>query len=196
MSVTEVDQFATYFKEYMEETKTLLDMVEKEGCKDAVTALFQAWQRDATVFVMGNGGSATNAMHFANCLSQGTYTPGKKPLRAQALVDNLCTVTAVSNDFGYDQAFAKQLEMCMRPGDLVVGMSCSGNSPNVVNAFEYARTHGIFTIGFLGFSGGKMRSLSDCVIYIDNHNYGQVETIHMSVGHLISQRLKEAIAQR
>jgi len=196
MSVTEVDKFETFFKDYMNETKSLLDLVEPASVQSAITALFQAWQRDATVFVMGNGGSATNALHFANCLSQGTWIPGKKPMRAQALVDNLCTVTAVSNDYGYDQAFAKQLEMCMRPGDLVVGISCSGNSPNVVNAFEYARVHGIFTLGFIGFAGGKMLALSDCAIYIENHNYGQLETVHLSIGHLISQRLKQLIAQR
>lgn len=194
MSVTEVGKFAAFFKAYVEETRSLLDQIVEKDVEEATKALFHGWQRDATAFCMGNGGSATNALHFANCLSQGTYTPGKKPYRAQALVDNLCTVTAVSNDFGYDQAFAKQLEMAMRPGDIVVGMSCSGNSPNVVNAFQYARTHGIITIGFIGFSGGKMRELSDHIIYTDNYNYGQVETVQIAIGHLIAQHLKELIA--
>lgn len=179
----------------MQETRKLLDQIKEEEVYGAVGALYQCWQRDNTVFVVGNGGSATTALHFANCLSQGTYTKGKKPLKAQALVDNLCTITAVSNDFGYDQAFSKQLEMVMRPKDVVVGISCSGNSPNVVNAFSYAQANDVVTIGFLGFSGGKMRELSDHFIYVDDYNYGQVESVHLSIGHLISQHLKDLIAQ-
>jgi D-sedoheptulose 7-phosphate isomerase len=108
-------------------------------------------------------------------------------------VGNVASMTAIANDFNFDLVFTRQLETCFEPGDILVAISCSGNSPNVVSAAHYAKSAGGKVLSFLGFSGGKLREISDKVIFVDNYNYGQVETVHVSLGHLISQFLKERI---
>src|SRR4030088_2428684 len=124
------------------------------GCFDA---LWSAWEQDRTVFIIGNGGSASTASHMANDLTKQTHVPGRKPLRAHALTDSVEALTAIANDTGYENIFAAQLNTHARAGDLLIVISCSGNSPNVVKAIEVAKRLGVVTIAFGGLDGGRAR---------------------------------------
>jgi len=192
MSATE-SGFRDFYQEYMQETHDCLDMVSYDEMQTVCEVLWQAYRAGKRAWVIGNGGSAATAIHFACCLSQGTAVEGKKPFRSEALVSNIAFLTAVGNDHGYDKVFEYQLRNCMSEGDVVIAISCSGNSPNVVAAVDYANSWGGITVSFLGFSGGKLRETSHHVVHIDNFNYGQVETVHMSLAHLLSQHLKDRI---
>lgn len=193
MSATET-AFAPFFQHYMQETHDCLSRISAGEMAEAVDCLWQAYLAGSRVWVAGNGGSASTAIHFACCLTQGTMVDGKPPFRAEALVGNIANLTAIANDHGYEHVFAYQLRNCLSAGDVVIAVSCSGNSPNVVAAVEYANAMGAETISFLGFSGGRLKEISRHTVYLDNHNYGQVETVHLSLAHLISQYLKERIA--
>jgi D-sedoheptulose 7-phosphate isomerase len=192
MSVTNTE-FKAFYRAYMQETHDLLDIVREHEIEAAVDMLWAAYKNNKHVYVAGNGGSAATAIHFSCCLSTGLMVPGKRGIKSEALVGNIASMTALANDFNYDLIFTRQLENALDPGDVFVAISCSGNSPNVVSAAEYAKAAGGQVLSFLGFSGGKLRDLSDAVIYVENHNYGQVETIHVSLGHLIAQFLKQRI---
>src|SRR5205085_4359406 len=124
--------------------------------------------RQATVFVIGNGGSAANASHFAQDLAKGTChdMQQERRIRALSLTDNIAFISALGNDEGYDQIFVQQLRTFCRPGDLLIAISGSGNSPNVLRAVEYAHEQGMKTIGVTGFSGGKLRDLADECVHV------------------------------
>ncbi len=145
--------------------------------------LYRAYLNDKQVFVMGNGGSAATASHFASDLSKGTVVPGRKRFRAICLNDNLPVLTAIANDIGYDMVFAEQMRNLLRPGDVVVVVTGSGNSPNVIEALRYARKSSAATVGFLGFDGGKAKALVDAYIHVECYDYGLVEDIHYALGH-------------
>ncbi len=194
MSATN-DSFADFCAAYMKEAHRCLDLISSQDLDDVVVSLWKAYERRSRVWVAGNGGSATTAVHMACCLSQGTMVEGKSPLRAEALVSNISFLTAVANDHGYDHVFEYQLCNCLSPGDIFIAISCSGNSPNVVLAAEYAKQGGAHTIGLLGFGGGKLLEICHQSIYIENYNYGHVESAHLFISHLISQYLKHRIAE-
>ncbi len=194
MSAT-LKTFRDFYGSFMKEAHECIDLVRESEVEAVVDALWEAYRQDSRVWIAGNGGSASTAIHLGCCFGHGTMVAGKRPLRAESLCGNISTLTAIGNDFSYDQVFVQQLQVCMSPGDVFIAISCSGNSPNVVAAAEYARASGARVISFLGFSGGKLKELSHHSIYIDNYNYGQVETIHVSLGHLITQYLKQRIAE-
>lgn len=195
MSVTDLS-FANFYATYLEDARRCLDLISCDEVERVVESLWKTYVARNRIWIAGNGGSATTAIHMACCLSQGTMIAGKAPLRAEALVSNISFLTAVANDHGYEHVFEYQLMNCMSADDLFIAISCSGNSPNVVAAAEYARKNGGHVIGLLGFSGGKLRELAHESIYIDNYDYGQVETVHLFVSHLISQYLKKRMAQQ
>jgi D-sedoheptulose 7-phosphate isomerase len=143
---------------------------------------------------MGNGGSAATASHFACDLSKGTLMPGRPRFRVIALTDNMALFSAYANDYGYDSVFAQQLASIMRPGDVVVGISGSGNSPNVISAIELANKMQATTIGLTGFEGGKLSSLVDICVLVPNHCMEQIEDIHLMLEHTICTCLRKAIA--
>ena len=122
-----------------------------------VELLIDARDRGATIFFLGNGGSAATASHFANDMGVCASVEGKKPFRAISIVSNMAYVTCLGNDFGYENIFVGQLRNLMRPGDIVVGISASGNSPNAVKALEYANEHGATSVAIVGFYGGVMK---------------------------------------
>lgn len=161
---------------------------------DQLTACFyvlwDAWMEDRTVFIIGNGGSASNASHMANDLSKQAQVIGRKPLRSMALTDSVEMLTAFANDLGYEHVFASQLKTHARPGDLLILISCSGNSPNLVRAMEVAEQIGLKTIAFGGVSGGRTRELSDHYVHVPSHDYGHVETAHLLFGHLLTELLR------
>jgi D-sedoheptulose 7-phosphate isomerase len=143
------------------------------------------------VFIFGNGGSATTASHFVTDLSKGTIADGKAKIKALALTDNVSLITAWANDTAYDKIFAEQLENMVEPEDIVIGISSSGNSPNVLNGIELAKSKGAITIGFSGFRGGKLAELSDISIIVPCDNTQQIEDIHLLLSHIIFTCLRE-----
>ena len=160
-----------------------------------VKILEEVRERDAQIFFMGNGGSATTASHFANDLAIGTHSWGK-PFRAISLTDNQAIVTAISNDDGYENIFVIQLQALMKKGDVVVAISASGNSKNLVNALEYANSSGVTTVGITSFDGGQLRKIAKLGVHVpaNKGEYGPAEDAHMVLNHLIGAYLTRLVA--
>lgn len=188
---------ATHFaSSYLARIRQLLDRVDLREVDRAIALLEQARTRGATIFIIGNGGSASTASHFATDLSFGVRKQGGPAYRALSLTDNAALITAAANDLGYDTVFVEQLKSLMVAGDLVVAISASGNSPNVVRAVEYARSHGAETIGFTGFDGGRLRQIVTRAVHVDAPvgEYGPVEDLHLILEHLMTAFLRQAHA--
>jgi len=141
--------------------------------------------------VLGNGGSAATASHIATDWCKTAQRNGKRLLRCMSLTDNVAFMSAIANDLGYDEVFSRQLESYLRRGDVVVLISGSGNSPNVVNAARFAKKKGAVTIAMTGFSGGKLRRLADVCLHIDSDQYGVIEDLHMAAGSILAFYLKQ-----
>jgi len=178
---------------YVEEIKDTLDRLPWEAIQEVIGVLQEARLNDRQVFVMGNGGSAATASHFACDLGKGTLMPGRPRFRVIALTDNMPLFSALANDFGYDRVFVEQLASLVHPGDVVIGISGSGNSANVLNAIFFARQVGASTIGLTGFDGGRLKDLVDVCILVPNHCIEQVEDLHLLLEHLIATQLRQAI---
>ena len=166
-----------------------LDM---EKLERALQLLAGARDQGRKVFVLGNGGSAATAIHMVCDLGKGTIRTGERRLRVISLADNMAVMTAWANDASYEMIFCEQLANLLDPGDVVIALSASGNSPNVVRAVEYANQHGAATIGFLGFGGGKLKQMVQLDITVSCRDYGVVEDLHLSLNHILSQCLKKS----
>jgi D-sedoheptulose 7-phosphate isomerase len=163
---------------------------------DAVTdALWDAYQGDRTLFVFGNGGSAALASHSACDFGKGTISNGNHRFRVLSLTDNVPLMTAWANDQRYEDIFAEQLNPFIRPRDVALAISGSGNSPNVLNGLQFARDSGAQTIGLTGFLGGKMRLLCDLCIVIPSDSMQQIEDLHVAVTHSIFTALRGRIQE-
>ncbi|MGP4014921.1 SIS domain-containing protein [Saccharopolyspora sp. 5N708] len=167
-----------------------LDMDEVRGAADRLAA---AWARGATVFVVGNGGSAATASHMTCDLAK-SATVGLSPgVRAVSLHD-AAAVTAWANDVAYEAVFAAQLATQARPGDLLVVISASGNSPNVLQALVTAKAHRVETLALLGFDGGSALALADHAIVVGSAHYGVVEDVHLAINHMVTEILGARLA--
>ncbi len=155
-----------------------------------IETLLDARGRGATIFFIGNGGSAATASHFANDLAFGT-NDYEQPFRAISLTDNVPVLTALGNDFGYEEIFVRQLRVLGKKGDVLVGISASGNSPNLLKAFDYALSAGIKTVAITAFDGGKMKTMADEGIHVptESKEYGPAEDAHMVLDHLVGAYL-------
>ncbi|MEX2174843.1 MAG: SIS domain-containing protein [Pirellulaceae bacterium] len=153
--------------------------------------LFQAWDGGRFVFIIGNGGSATTASHMAEDLGKSTLRPAdlrdesKKRLKVLSLTDNAGWLLAVGNDCGYDQIFVQQLMNYGSPGDLLIAISGSGNSPNILAAVDWANRHGLVTYGLTGYGGGKLKQMQQHGLHVDLADMGMVESIHLCVFHWV-----------
>ncbi len=183
-----------YARNYIEHLVGLLKSLDYKSIGSIIEILREARSRGNTVFFLGNGGSAAASAHFANDMTVTASPEGKPPLRAMCLASNSSVITCLANDFGYEHVFSRQLQNLMRPGDVVVGISASGNSPNAVNALEYARNNGAVSIALVGFDGGKMKEVADHCVHISTTKgeYGPVEDVHMVLDHLVSTFLAHA----
>jgi len=201
--MADVDFVDGYFQAMDEVNRTL----SREDVRRAVDLLFQTWEGDGTVYMMGNGGSASTATHFASDLAKYTSLPGKRRFRALSLGDNIPLVSALTNDSGFESIFIEQLRPCLKTGDLVVGLSVHGGSgageigpwsQNLVQALALAKERGARTIGFSGFGGGALKGLTDVCIVVpwDSEPLGTllVESYHVALHHLICGALKQRIA--
>jgi D-sedoheptulose 7-phosphate isomerase len=179
--------FARAYLEYLQE---VLRRIDPADIGRFIRTLLDARERAATIFFIGNGGSAATASHFSNDLSIGT-NEYDKPFRAISLTDNVPILTAIANDFGYEEIFVRQLRSLGKSGDVLVGISASGNSPNLVKAFEYARSAGISTVAITAFDGGRMKAIASQGIHVatDPKEYGPAEDAHLVLDHLVSAYL-------
>jgi len=187
----EPGEFADGYLSYLSEILAKLD---RGQIAKFIDALLDAQRRGATVFFLGNGGSAATASHFQNDLTRWR----ENPMRVVSLTDNVAVLTAIGNDYGYEQVFRMQLENLLLPGDLVVAISVSGNSPNVIHAMEYASSKGAITVGLTGFDGGRLATMVDVNVHVPTlpGEYGPAEDVHMILDHLIVSFLWEwGIAQ-
>lgn len=190
-----LDQFFTrdaaeFARRYMRYLGSVLNSIDPESIARFIETLLAARKSGATVFFVGNGGSAATASHFANDLAIGTNSY-EQPFRVVSLADNQAIITALANDFGYEEVFVRQLKVLGRKGDVVVAISASGNSPNLIRAFEYAKTAGIRTVALTAFDGGKMKQMADEVVHVPTapKEYGPAEDAHMVLDHLVSAYL-------
>lgn len=181
---------ATFANSYLNYLAEVLKGIDVQEIGRFVATLLDARERGATVFFVGNGGSAATASHFANDLSIGTNSY-EKPFRVLSLTDNQAIITAIGNDFGYQDIFVRQLRILGKAGDVVVAISASGNSPNLVSAFEYAQSAGIKTVAITAFDGGKMKAMANEGIHVPTgpKEYGPAEDAHMILDHLIGAYL-------
>ena len=180
--------------DYLKGLRSCLDELSQQDIDGIVDIIFNAYKDAKQVFIMGNGGSATTASHFARDLQIGAAVAGKPRIRAVSLTDNVAVITALANDMDYDSIFKEQLIGQLNEGDVVIGISASGNSPNVLKAMEFARSRGAVTVGLIGFGGGKLKALTQKCIVLSSKDYGQVEDTHLVLDHIVSYLVKERIA--
>jgi D-sedoheptulose 7-phosphate isomerase len=176
---------------YVERLKTELDRTDLKQMQHWADLVYAAWQDEKYVFIFGNGGSGTTASHMAEDLGKSLLKPEdlkdekKKRLKVLSLTDNQGWILAVGNDVGYDQIFVQQLMNYGSQGDLVIAISGSGNSPNVLSAVDWANRHGLKTFGLTGYNGGKLRSLAQTSLHVPLDDMGMVESIHLCLFHWV-----------
>lgn len=176
---------------YIQEQKHALDSIPQDQVLEVIRLFRSALDSDNQIFVFGNGGSAANASHFVTDLGKGSSDKTDKRFRCLSLNDNTHWITAIGNDYSYEEIFSKQLMNFARPGDIVFTMSVSGNSPNLVHAINWANTHQLRTIALVGANGGKLASMAQTTIVIDDKHYGRVEDAHMGICHMIAYAFME-----
>lgn len=194
-----IDRFFTpdpiaFADAYLDYLRLVLRRLDTAEIGRFIETLLDARERGATIFLIGNGGSAATASHWANDLALGTNAY-EHPFRALSLTDNVSVLTALGNDLGYDEIFVRQLRILGKKGDVLVGISASGNSPNLLKAFEHSLSVGIKTIAITGFDGGKMKTMADEGIHVPTApgEYGPAEDVHMVLNHLVGAYLMRLV---
>ena len=188
------EQRKKFIKEYIKEINNILYSMEKdliEKIDRLVNILLKARNEKRTIFIMGNGGSAATASHFVSDLSKGTIVEGFPRFKAIGLTDNIPNLLAWANDESYDDIFVEQLKNLMAPKDIVIGISGSGNSMNIIKAIEYANKNGGITIGMSGFDGGKLFKCAQENIHVPDSYMQRVEDIHLFIEHLLTSLIRE-----
>jgi D-sedoheptulose 7-phosphate isomerase len=180
-----------WLKDYIAAQKTTHDSIPLDGVAQIVEKLRLALKDDRQIFVFGNGGSAANASHFATDLGKGSSDKLGKRFRVLSLNDNVSWMTALGNDYSYDEVFVRQLMNYGKPGDLVLTMSVSGNSPNLVKAIEWAKKNGLHTVALVGGKRGRLAELAEQVIVVNDTHYGRVEDAHMGICHMLCYAFME-----
>ena len=176
---------------YLDRLQTETSRLDQAALKKMADLIYQAWENDRFVYIFGNGGSGTTASHMAEDLGKSTLRPedlkdeSKKRLKVLSLTDNAGWIMAVGNDVSYDDIFLQQLMNYGRPGDLVLAISGSGNSPNILAAVDWANRHGLITYGLTGYGGGKLKAMQQHGIHVDLNDMGMVESLHLCVFHWV-----------
>jgi D-sedoheptulose 7-phosphate isomerase len=185
---------AIHCGDYTSKLSAILAELDSAGIEEVVRLFIEARDRGSRIIFIGNGGSASTASHFAIDIGIGTRG-GERPFRAISLTDNNAILTALANDFGYDEVFVRQLSVMMMPGDLVVAISASGNSPNILKAVEFANARGNHSVGLTGFDGGRLKELSATSVHVATPvgEYGIVEDVHLVINHIITSHLRDMV---
>lgn len=177
--------FKSAIKEYYEREIKIINNLNLEEINDAMNLIYKTYKNDGTIYICGNGGSASTASHFQNDFNKGISEYVEKKFRFQCINDNVSTMLAISNDIGYEEVFRFQLKNKITPNDIFIGISGSGNSKNVLNAAEYAKKVGAKVIGITGYSGGKLKEISDCKMHVDIMDMQITEDLHMTFDHMM-----------
>ena len=178
-------------KDYLTELDSAVKAIPLDKVRQLAELIYETSQKGRTVYLFGNGDSANNAFNFACDLSKGTITKGKKRMRLVCLNENVAVMTAWGNDESFESIFKQQLENLAVSGDLVIGITTSGNSPNVLRAFEYANSIGLTTVSLTAFQGGKAKALSKHCIIAKTNNIEVAEAVHWIISDLIKYYLIE-----
>lgn len=186
-----------FITDYFGGLKKIFDKIKWKDIEEISNIIYEAYTNERTIFILGNGGSASTASHFACDLGKGTlsrvYDMSEKRFRVVSLTDNAATISAYANDLSFDDIFIQQLRNLVNKGDVVIAITGSGNSKNVVKAMKYGRDCGAITIGMLGFDGGKVKKFLDKYVVVPSSHYGRIEDMHLILEHLITDYLRKKI---
>ncbi|WP_191017001.1 SIS domain-containing protein [Treponema zioleckii] len=177
--------YTSAIKDYIELEKDTLSKLDVSAINDAMNLIIQAYEGKHTIYIFGNGGSSATASHYQNDFNKGISEYVENKFRFQCLNDNMATIMAIANDIGFEEVFRFQLKNKLEEGDIIIAISGSGNSKNVINAVEYAKSCGNKIIGMTGFSGGKLKEMSDISLHVPVMSMQTTEDIHMVFDHLI-----------
>jgi len=177
--------YKAHIRDYIAREKEILDMLDVDAIDEALNKIVETFENEGTIYIFGNGGSASTASHFANDFNKGISEYTEKKFRFICLNDNVPTVLAIANDIGYEEVYRFQLRGKLNKNDLVIGISGSGNSMNVVNALDYAKENGVATVGITGYTGGKVRAMCDYSLHVPVENMQLTEDVHMIFDHMM-----------
>lgn len=177
-------------KKYFKKINDVLDKLDVEIISRIANLLIKTLNNEGTIYIFGNGGSAATASHFQNDFNRTLADYSQKKFKVNCLSDNIPTLTAIANDFSYDDVFFKQIENRLLENDIIIAISGSGNSTNVIKAVEYAKTKAIKVVSFTGFNGGKLRLLSDYDLNVGIDNMQITEDVHLIFNHLLMTLIK------
>ena len=180
-----------WVSDYIRAQKAAHDSIPVEAVARLIEQLRGALREDRNIFVFGNGGSAANSSHFATDLGKGASDKAGKRFRILSLTDNVSWMTALGNDYAYEDIFAGQLQNYGRPGDIAMGISVSGNSPNCVKALQWAKQNGLRTVALVGAKRGRMAEIAEQVLMINDTHYGRVEDAQMGICHMLCYAFME-----
>jgi D-sedoheptulose 7-phosphate isomerase len=183
----------TFVEDYFERLRRLIDKMPVERIEAIGEILLDAYRHDKQVFVVGNGGSAATASHMACDLGKNTIRPNLRRFRITSLTDNVPLLTALANDGGYGHVFSEQLMNLIRPGDVLIALSGSGRSPNILEAIRYARSQSATVVALLGFDGGEAVELADEYVLVPSDDYGLIEDMHMILDHVLTGYFKRRL---
>ena len=175
----------SFIRKYLNDHKSAIDSIPVDGVAKLIEKFRSALKEDRQIFVFGNGGSAANASHFVTDLGKSASDKTYKRFRCLSLNDNMQWITAIGNDYAFEDIFKRQLENYAKPGDVVMVMSVSGSSPNVVSAVRWCKENGVYTIALVGGKKGTLGTIADQLIVIDSLHYGLVEDCHMHICHMV-----------
>jgi D-sedoheptulose 7-phosphate isomerase len=174
---------------YLSKLTSLLTAIDRQQIDEGISLIEDAWLAGKRIITLGNGGSSLTALHFITDWNKSVFLATGRPFYGQSLVDNVGLLMAYANDISFEDVFVEQLKNLLQPNDLVIAISGSGNSPNVVKAVEYANANGGITLGLCGYRGGRLKSLAQHVIWADVDDMQLAEDVHFFFGHMVMQRL-------
>jgi D-sedoheptulose 7-phosphate isomerase len=181
-----------WISEYVDEYRRVLDSISVDQVEALITKLRNCLNDDSQIFVIGNGGSAANASHFVTDLGKGASDAVGRRFRCMSLNDNVAWMTALGNDYAYEDVFQQQIINFAKPNDLLIALSVSGNSPNVVKAISWAKENGVRTVALAGGGRGKITEIAEESIIVDSKHYGHVEDAQMTICHILCYAFMES----
>ena len=182
---------SSFVRDYLSRLQTVLRELDYERTARSIEMIQDAWESGRQIITLGNGGSALTALHYINDWNKSVFLASNRPFRGRCLCENPGLVMAYANDIGYEHVFVEQLKNILEPDDLVIAISGSGNSANVVRAIRYAKEHNARTLAVCGYSGGKLMGLADQAFWVDIDDMQLCEDVHTAFGHMVMQRLCE-----
>lgn len=174
---------------YLERLSNLIGQANTADIDNGISLIMDAWQEGRQIITFGNGGSALTALHFITDWNKSVYLSQKKQFHGRCLLDNIGLITAYGNDMSYEDIFVEQLKNCMNEGDLVIAISGSGNSPNIIKAINYANENNAITLGLCGFNGGHLKMIAQHIVWANVNDMQLAEDFHAIFGHIVMQNL-------